>query len=613
VPPVKRIHNQSRSNSRVLRSLLLGAAAIVGLLQAPACGGKDDYSVDENPPPPTGSVEVTVTYPTDRDSTATAAVHVWVLAGTPDAGATCAKLVGGEISPDDLEVIQRADSVTTDPAVPITSEGVLTGNAYVYVETVDYRGDVQLAGCTDVTVAMDTTAPVTVELETARVYDCADSATEDGAPCDDGRFCTTGETCQRGQCQGGEARTCDHLTVGCTQGVCTEPDGCTTEAMNEGDTCDTGLYCTIYGTCRGGDCVGEPRNCALQAGPCEVDAGCDETNDACLFGLLPETTACDDQDACTTGEACNALGACVPAALVDCTTLDDACNVGTCDPSNGSCAAAPRPIYTACTDNDLCTTGDYCDGAGACAGTPVDCSYLDGQCAVGICRPATGLCEADPTSFPANTSCSDNNACTTGDVCNGAGTCVSGTPVVCGVGAQSCDVVGGLCNTVTGCPKRPSGNLCGDGTDCTHTCDGLGTCLTIAASSTTPCSDLDACTTGDLCNGSGTCVPGTPVVCGVGAGQTCKQVGGVCNAITGCPNRASGTLCGDASDCSQTCDGLGACQAVAAAITAACDDLNECTSGNNCDGLGTCGTPLTGTVCTPPPLGTGICNAGVCE
>lgn len=115
-----------------------------------------------------------------------------------------------------------------------------------------------------------------------------------------------------------------------------------------------------------------------------------------------------------------------PCAGVDCTGLDDDCNVGTCDPATGMCAAVPVADDTACDDADACTTGDVC-AAGVCGGAAVDCSAMDDVCAVGTCNPADGMCMATPVMDA--TACDDGFVCTSSSAC-ASGVCV-GTGLAC--------------------------------------------------------------------------------------------------------------------------------------------------------------------------------------
>src|SRR6266404_1888190 len=117
----------------------------------------------------------------------------------------------------------------------------------------------------------------------------------------------------------------------------------------------------------------------------------------------------------------------------DCSALNDACNTGTCatDGLTKSCVATPKANGTTCDDGDACTQSDTCQ-AGICGGNSVVCAASDQCHDAGTCDPQTGAC-SDPVK-PSGTSCSDGNAngqcvpgaavvCTASDQCHDAGTC----------------------------------------------------------------------------------------------------------------------------------------------------------------------------------------------
>jgi hypothetical protein len=94
---------------------------------------------------------------------------------------------------------------------------------------------------------------------------------------------------------------------------------------------------------------------------------------------------------------------------------------GTCDPSSGACSYAEKTAGTFCDDGDACTQTDACD-AGACLGSnPVVCSALDQCHAAGTCDPATGIC-SDP-NVPDGTACDDGHGSSNNDTCQ-LGICV---------------------------------------------------------------------------------------------------------------------------------------------------------------------------------------------
>src|SRR6185436_2735495 len=104
----------------------------------------------------------------------------------------------------------------------------------------------------------------------------------------------------------------------------------------------------------------------------------------------------------------------------------DQCHVaGVCAPATGACSSPNKANGAACNDGDACTQTDTCQ-AGVCTGqNPVVCSALDQCHAAGVCAPATGIC-SNPNKAN-GTACDDGNACTLGEICT-AGTCGGGMP-----------------------------------------------------------------------------------------------------------------------------------------------------------------------------------------
>lgn len=101
-----------------------------------------------------------------------------------------------------------------------------------------------------------------------------------------------------------------------------------------------------------------------------------------------------------------------------------------------------------CLSDPECDDHLYCNGIEKCinskcqAGTPVDCSYLNGQCSNGVCDETQDKCVAQPK--PGGTSCNDGLFCTNPDTC---------TAGVCGGPTRSCDdeksCTSDSCNEVT--------------------------------------------------------------------------------------------------------------------------------------------------------------------
>lgn len=176
-----------------------------------------------------------------------------------------------------------------------------------------------------------------------------------GLPCDDGAFCTEGETCSAGACAGGTPRDCSTVADACSDGVCNEADDrCDPTPAREGQNCADGLICTNSTSCRGGVCAFaycEPgKNCMLNA--CPQNCTCD--------------TVCRDANTCRTG--CNSNAECT----LDCTHANECretCSMGSDCKVN-------------CTGANACDV--TCQGGSACE---IDCTDANNcgknQCSIG--------------------------------------------------------------------------------------------------------------------------------------------------------------------------------------------------------------------------------------
>lgn len=103
---------------------------------------------------------------------------------------------------------------------------------------------------------------------------------------------------------------------------------------------------------------GESPECT-QAGQCPDSANaCEEarcTNGACGFGPRIDGTACDDADACTSTDSCQA-GTCAGIAVV-CVAQDSCHEVGTCTALTGVCTTPSKANGEACGDDSACSNG----------------------------------------------------------------------------------------------------------------------------------------------------------------------------------------------------------------------------------------------------------------
>ena len=104
---------------------------------------------------------------------------------------------------------------------------------------------------------------------------------------------------------------------------------------------------------------------------------------------------------------------------VICGPLDGCHDIGVCDPDTGLCSNPVIADGTLCDDSDACTQTDTCQ-AGVCTGSdPITCSASDDCHVAGECDPATGIC-SDPAA-PDGTLCDEGDGCPA-DTC-AAGVC----------------------------------------------------------------------------------------------------------------------------------------------------------------------------------------------
>ena len=258
-------------------------------------------------------------------------------------------------------------------------------------------------------------------------------------------------------------------------------------------TCFDGLDCTSD-VCAGGECSN-----ALMVGACIVDGACYQAGDTKPDDLcqtcqpnvsttgftLAEGIACDDFEACTQADTCNA----------------------------GTCVGTPYVC-----DDGLACTRDTCDGQGGCTEplSPNNC-LIENVCYADGTKREAGSCEVcDSTTSTSSWSgstggaCNDGDLCTRDDVCDGI---CRGTPFACDDGdpctVDLCDGVGGCVNTVAD-ERCNIGGVCyaagavKAGETC-FVCDP--TKADDAWSPADPgasCDDGDTCTSNDSCN-SGLC------------------------------------------------------------------------------------------------------------
>jgi len=348
---------------------------------------------------------------------------------------------------------------------------------------------------------------------------------------------------------------------------------------------------------------------------CFSDDECDDgvacTDDHCVAGCCLFT--CSDGDPCTENDEC-VMGICT-GTPVDCSYLDGTCRVGVCNATTGTCEVLPANEGGECDDSNACTLSDVCT-VGNCLGTMVDCSHLNTTCNAGVCNPATGICQQQPANEGGP--CDDGQFCTATDRC-AAGMCTgSGNPCT---PPQQCDEANDLC---VGCLSDAE---CADGNPCTDDACVNGDCR--SQNNLAPCDDEDSCTVDDQCSG-GACA-GDPVDCSK-LNDACNT--GECDPATGDCERLpanEGGPCNDGLFCTPTdschtgvCVGAGnpcppplQCdeaedRCVECFIDAACDDGNPCTDDACPDGQ--CQNIDNSSACddADPCTVNDMCSAGAC-
>jgi len=424
---------------------------------------------------------------------------------------------------------------------------------------------------------------------------------EDGIACDDSRFCTVGDVCVAGACEGG-LRDCSTSNDQCNVGMCNEhKKACEAHPVFEGILCDDGLFCTVEDVCFGGTCGGTLRDCSTAADQCNLGL-CNETDNACVTQPVADGLACDDENSCNIGETCQS-GTCTGGGAPDCSARDNPCNTASCDVAGaeGNCdLLTPVDDNTPCDDERFCTQDDACTG-GVCGGSPRSCDEADDQCNVGACNEESDTCDAKPIED--GTSCRDDLFCTVDDVC---------TAGVCGGSLRECGAEGpcstGVCNEdADACEltPMPDGASCDDDLFCTveDVCKE-GVC----SRSARDCSAAaDSCNSG-VCNEASDACERSPAPDGTECDDDLY-----CTVEDAC----SGGVCsGEARDCSASDDqcNIGqcneetnVCEPCAVVDGTACDDDLFCTVEDACL-RGICGGSARDCAAEGDPCSVGACD-----
>ena len=304
--------------------------------------------------------------------------------------------------------------------------------------------------------------------------DCA--AAEDGDLCNGTLVCDKGANPPACVVDPKTVITCPASEKTCHANVCDSKTGkCSEQQAEDGAMCK-GKWpvCWTNTTCKAGVCQGGVPLCKCHPDwEADADPATPKCNtwavqdDQCLgkLGCVPFVGGAEGAYTCDV----------VADSVVKCdSSKDDDCNVNTCDPGTGTCAAKALN-GNLCDDGDACTNGEQCD-AGVCkipgynggtfickcapdyldlcnnelGGFPCDgtiycdtsgavpkCAFkdpvvCDGSgdtvCAQNKCDEKSGKCAVTPAKE--GTLCDDGDACTANDECK-AGKCTAGAVNLC--------------------------------------------------------------------------------------------------------------------------------------------------------------------------------------
>lgn len=436
-----------------------------------------------------------------------------------------------EISDGDVSEVGDGDAGDTDGDVPVPVSCAVAADCVASLEPVGLSEACVIATCNEATSLCEFD------------YDANNSVA-----CGGGDPCIQAAACSSGFCDVSQP-TCDDGDP-CTQDLCDAAGTCSVAPLDEGEGCDDSNECTIDDVCDDvGTCGGAP----TETCQCQQDSDCDG---------LPI-------NACTGAWLCSDAYACVPdpaGAIICDDSLDTVCAKNTCNPDTAECAMANLSDGTTCATGDVCIPDAVCT-AGACSGPSLPCND-NNPCTIDVCDGTVGGCVY--TSDDDGTACDDDNICTVGEVCT-AGDCTASTTLDCDDSNEcttdQCEPGQGGCvhGVLTGSPCEDGDPCtvvdlceagacaaggpanCDDGNPCTDdSCDGTtGACLNTP--NTAPCSDGDACTTGDVCSG-GLCIA-TPADCDDENPCTvdvCQQQDGAAVCLN---QPTSNTPCDDGNSC----------------------------------------------------------------
>ncbi len=178
---------------------------------------------------------------------------------------------------------------------------------------------------------------------------------EDGETCDDGLFCNGADTCSDGTCSVHAGSSCDTHCQSCNE----ETDSCD----NITGDCGDGLFCIGgAGTCSEGVCVALNDPCPGVCKTCNEETDtCDNNTNGCDDGIY-----CNGVDQCSDGECVHPGNPCDPQCGV-CNEETDSCDGFSGDCDNGDPCTDGYCSYGSClSGNSVCENDGVCslDGEG---------------------------------------------------------------------------------------------------------------------------------------------------------------------------------------------------------------------------------------------------------
>lgn len=294
---------------------------------------------------------------------------------------------------------------------------------------------------------------------------------DNGAPCDDDKFCNGADSCFNDLCiihAGNPCPAfCDEVTDQCVD--CQEDADCADGAFCNGDElCVDGACqpapephdCSDGVSCTEDVCNEETDSCEHVADDRLCGDGFPCTSDSCDVQLdcqfIPNDELCDNGMFCDGVETCNATLGCVQGFGVNCDD-DIECTIDSCNESTNACDNLP--------DDAMCDNATFCDGQETC-------SIFDG-CGVGADPCPDQACDE---SVQACVECLQDSDCVDTVFCNGIEVCLNNE---CQPGDNPCS--GEICvEESQRCVACLEDAHCDDGDPCTgsETCDlKVGECL----------------------------------------------------------------------------------------------------------------------------------------